>query len=163
MYFRRLFIRNNNTEKDSQEIKLDNNINLNKNNYYLNIYINTYINNSEEDECLICLGTNTICNKIIKIKNNKNFISICNCDGNYHMKCLLQWLNKNKMCPICRQTLIINTENNICIKIYNNCKKYSHITCKIFYNIIIFTIKIILWFTLVNYIILIMINLIFGI
>jgi len=49
-----------------------------------------------DDECSICLD-----------KNNEEWCSIP-CDHKFHKECVLQWLEINKTCPICRKALLEN-------------------------------------------------------
>jgi len=36
--------------------------------------------------------------------------STCECNGNFHMKCLVDWISVSKTCPICRNALTINLD-----------------------------------------------------
>jgi hypothetical protein len=78
--------------------------------------INNNINNTNFDECSICLEylyqekENNIYYffKIIKnIFNNNDDICILSCNHIFHKKCILEWLEKEKTCPLCRVNLKI--------------------------------------------------------
>jgi hypothetical protein len=49
------------------------------------------------DVCYICYDT-----------IDSTVILLCNCKANYHKKCILTWLSKNNVCPICRLENPIN-------------------------------------------------------
>ena len=60
------------------------------------------------DQCCICLDN---------IENNNNYK--CNhCNNNFHYKCILQ-LKKN-ICPLCRNSIIINNNNTKYNITFNN-------------------------------------------
>jgi hypothetical protein len=61
-----------------------------------------------DPQCLICLELSNTNNKIIKMYDIK-FISPCECNGDFHNKCLFEWFMVSHSCPICREVLIINT------------------------------------------------------
>ena len=69
---------------------------------------NIIVHNSEPD-CLICFESSQQTNKLIKMKD---FVLVdsshCKCNGNFHIKCLLDWINVSKSCPICRSIITIN-------------------------------------------------------
>jgi len=57
----------------------------------------------EEEQCSICMT---------EYKSNDEIsILACNPKHNFHSKCILQWLETKKTCPLCRQ---ISTEHSIC-------------------------------------------------
>jgi hypothetical protein len=72
------------------------------------LYENILVHNAEPD-CLICLESSQQTNKLIKMKD---FVLVdssnCKCNGNFHNKCLLDWINVSKSCPICRSIITIN-------------------------------------------------------
>jgi hypothetical protein len=88
----------------------------------------------EETLCFICLELAQPTNKIIKMKELILFTSDCACNSEGHIKCLFDWVNVSKSCPICREEIIIN------IPIYNEINYYySHtIMMKIKHNLSIF-------------------------
>ncbi|KAI9908528.1 hypothetical protein PsorP6_004259 [Peronosclerospora sorghi] len=53
-----------------------------------------------ELECVMCLDTFS--------DDNSKVRTLCNCGmnrTNFHMSCLLEWLNRNVNCPVCREYL----------------------------------------------------------
>ncbi|KAG1688044.1 hypothetical protein DVH05_004454 [Phytophthora capsici] len=51
-------------------------------------------------ECIMCLDTFS--------ENNPKVRTLCNCGmnrTNFHMSCLLEWLNRDANCPVCREYL----------------------------------------------------------
>ena len=50
------------------------------------------VKNYIPEECIICISTFEINNKITTLK----------CGHSYHHKCILEWYNKNQTCPICK-------------------------------------------------------------
>ena len=58
-------------------------------------------------ECSICLSS-------IKIKTQ----SICNNNHHYHPKCINEWLDKERTCPICREVIPeVEQEVSLCLLI----------------------------------------------
>ena len=51
-----------------------------------------YIENNEPHMCSICLEE----------YNSNTKICILSCGHIYHKKCILEWYNKDKSCPLCR-------------------------------------------------------------
>ena len=93
--------------------------------------INESVNNNNKDYfcCFICFETK-ISNekKPMKLKTQNFYLKSCSCDGLIHKKCLSQWYDLTKKCPICR-------EHNICdIKIL---KKHIGAYMTIINNVII--------------------------
>ena len=88
----------------------------------------------EETLCFICLELAQPTNKIIKMKELLLFNSDCACNSEGHIKCLFDWVNISKSCPICREEIIIN------IPIYNEMEYYYRATImmKIKHNLSIF-------------------------
>lgn len=48
-------------------------------------------------ECVICIDEFQSKEKVTQLKCNKMHI--------FHMDCLLSWIRKNQICPICRQEI----------------------------------------------------------
>ncbi|CEG50291.1 ring zinc finger domain superfamily protein [Plasmopara halstedii] len=51
-------------------------------------------------ECIMCLDTFS--------ENNPKVRTLCNCGinrTNFHMSCLLEWINRDANCPVCREYL----------------------------------------------------------
>ena len=88
----------------------------------------------EEPLCFICLELAQPTNKIIKMKEQILFTSDCACNSEGHIKCLFDWVNVSKSCPICREEIIIN------IPIYNEIEYYYRATLMMMikYNLSIF-------------------------
>lgn len=61
-----------------------------------------------DPDCLICLEPSQPTNKLLKMKDFILFDSYCQCNGNFHIKCLFDWIKVSKTCPICRANLTIN-------------------------------------------------------
>ena len=98
---------------------------------------NIIVHNSEPD-CLICFESSQQTNKLIKMKD---FVLVdsshCKCNGNFHIKCLLDWINVSKSCPICRSiiTIDINLLKQMNLKYkYNNAIKQCKEHIKFFFN-----------------------------
>jgi hypothetical protein len=105
-------------------------------------------------DCLICIDNETELTYTIK-DINKCIIVSCTCNGYYHKKCLQLWLQKSCSCPICRKQIIIQEYNennfykNICINVYNK-------IC----NFVSLSIKIVLLFIAIHFIIVITVEVI---
>jgi hypothetical protein len=57
----------------------------------------------EQNECLICLEINTPDNlKPINLKTQQIYLKKCDCGGWIHLRCLCEWQEISKSCPICR-------------------------------------------------------------
>lgn len=67
------------------------------------------------DECFICYEVMNY-KKPIRLKNNCYYLKKCTCDGSIHKKCLDYWYNIKNTCPICRITIVKNSD--IMIKIF---------------------------------------------
>jgi len=55
---------------------------------------------SEELECLVCMEE--FC------KDNPEILTLCKCGinrGHWHLMCLMQWLEKEPHCPVCREAI----------------------------------------------------------
>ena len=57
----------------------------------------------EPNECLICLEINTHDNLMpIDLKTQQIYLKKCDCGGWIHLRCLCEWQEISKSCPICR-------------------------------------------------------------
>ena len=66
------------------------------------IYYN-YNKKNEVRECFVCFEIKAFNEaKPITLKNQKLYITSCNCNSFVHKKCLELWFDINKNCPICR-------------------------------------------------------------
>ena len=83
-----------------QMIMLDkiNNIILNKNLQINNSIEYKHTNKNSNNICIICLEDHELNDKII----------ILSCYHKFHKKCILEWLNNNPICPICRKIQILS-------------------------------------------------------
>ena len=63
-----------------------------------------------ETNCLFCLEPAQETDKLFRMKDVLLVNSTCECNGNLHMNCLINWINVSKTCPICRIVLTINLE-----------------------------------------------------
>jgi hypothetical protein len=66
---------------------------------------NMEINNNT---CAICLSALYLCDKSnpMKVFANED-IKRLDCDHLYHTRCIEQWLDKNEICPLCRNRLTV--------------------------------------------------------
>ena len=72
--------------------------------------INESVNNNNKEYfcCFICFEKKILNEKKpMKLKTQNFYLKSCSCDGLTHKKCLSQWYDLTKKCPICR-------EHNIC-------------------------------------------------
>lgn len=73
--------------------------------------------------CFICYENVLINNNSretpINLYNNKYYLKNCRCDSFIHKKCLDDWYNLHKSCPICRKSVIKNEQVIIIILNYN--------------------------------------------
>jgi hypothetical protein len=88
-----------------------------------------------ESQCLICWDIDQQTNKLFKMKDIIVYNSPCECNGNFHIKCLTNWVKVSKSCPICREILTIDF--NILAQI-DPYYKYRIILARCKYNINIF-------------------------
>ena len=95
---------------------------------------NTIIN-SQDDRLIKC----TICLERMYI-NDTQYIFATDCDHYFHTKCIVKWLKDNNTCPICRNRITINLENNK----DNNINKIKRGICGII-TIIIFILMLLSW------------------
>ena len=83
-------------------------VNINESSSLLddNSNYNTIINSQDERliKCTICLERMYI--------NDTQYIFATDCDHYFHTKCIVKWLKDNNTCPICRNRITINLENN---------------------------------------------------
>ena len=67
-----------------------------------------------DEKCLICWETATNCNNLIKMNSLHLFSSFyksCDCNSIIHSDCLLEWVNKQQSCPICRNEIEIDVSD----------------------------------------------------
>ena len=95
---------------------------------------NTIIN-SQDDRLINC----TICLERMYI-NDTQYIFATDCDHYFHTKCIVKWLKDNNTCPICRNKVTINLENNK----DNNINKIKRSICGVI-TIIIFILILLSW------------------
>ena len=95
---------------------------------------NTIIN-SQDDRLIKC----TICLERMYI-NDTQYIFATDCDHYFHTKCIVKWLKDNNTCPICRNKVTINLENNK----DNHINKIKRGICGII-TIIIFILMLLSW------------------
>jgi hypothetical protein len=72
-------------------------------------YNDELVINSETSVCFICYELLYEDMKPIKLNSKTYYIKKCNCEGFVHKKCIDKWYNINNSCPICRSTIIKNT------------------------------------------------------
>jgi len=84
---------------------------------YTNTIKQTTDNNKKEDNtekiCIICWVDTEI--SPMFLKQNKNFITFCDCNTTVHDDCLMRWYCRTFSCPICRAYIIYDPSftNNI--------------------------------------------------
>lgn len=81
-------------------------------------YNDDYKNMFQEkyNDCFICFEyKNNFENKPTTLRKQQLYFSNCNCDAAVHSNCLQIWLDKNKSCPICRNSTIVENNNIIII------------------------------------------------
>lgn len=60
-------------------------------------------NNTCIDECFVCLSVELYDEEFpIKLRCNDLYLRFCKCDGFIHQRCLDDWYDVSKKCPICR-------------------------------------------------------------
>jgi hypothetical protein len=91
--------------------------------------------NSQDDRLIKC----TICLERMYI-NDTQYIFATDCDHYFHTKCIVKWLKDNNTCPICRNRITINLENNK----DNNINKIKRGICGIL-TIVIFILMLLSW------------------
>jgi hypothetical protein len=66
-----------------------------------------YYDKKEIIECLVCLETKNAGElEPIKLQEQSLYFTKCKCDSYVHKKCLKLWVDKYKICPICRTNII---------------------------------------------------------
>lgn len=93
-----------NKHKNSDRLKIDNSQPINLEPLPINLEPEYTAN------CLICLEPTQETNKLFKMKDVLLINSSCECNGNLHMSCLIDWISVSKTCPYCRDVLTINLE-----------------------------------------------------
>ena len=85
--------------------------------HYLNESYDIIYDSEEKKECFICFDCETNHEKMIRLKylDPLRYDKKCKCDGWVHHHCLEKWCNAQKKCPICRQYIDIDREQNIYI------------------------------------------------
>lgn len=96
--------------------------------------------NSQDERLIKC----TICLECMYI-NDTQYIFMTDCDHYFHTKCIVKWLKDNNTCPICRNIVVINLENNK----DNNINKIKRGICGIL-TIVIFILMLLSWSHLIN-------------
>jgi hypothetical protein len=73
-------------------------------------------------ECFICFEKGSNENSILYLReiNTLNYVKICNCDGIVHLYCFQKWYNLYKKCPICREIMDKENEENDYLHNYRN-------------------------------------------
>jgi hypothetical protein len=74
-------------------------------------YDDEVIKIADDEKCLICWEISTNRNNLIKMNSLHLFSSFyksCNCNCIVHSDCLLEWINKQQSCPICRSEIEID-------------------------------------------------------
>ena len=67
--------------------------------YHKQFIKKTYNTKSEKDDCIICMDD--------YLENNK--CSELYCGHKYHNKCIAQWMNERKTCPLCNTGFILKS------------------------------------------------------
>ena len=102
--------------------------------YDANSNYDTIISSQDERliKCTICLERMYI--------NDTQYIFATDCDHYFHTKCIVKWLKDNNTCPICRNRITINLENNK----DNHINKIKRGICGIL-TIVIFILMLLSW------------------
>jgi len=75
-----------------------------------------YMFQEKYNDCFICFEyKNNFENKPTTLRKQQLYFSNCNCNLAVHNNCLQIWLDKNKSCPICRNSIIVENNNIIII------------------------------------------------
>lgn len=79
-------------------------------------------NFSNNDElCLIC-WENESTEIVIPFKKFHQYPTHCQCNGQFHLSCIEEWIKINNSCPICREKIIdLNACEHSVIIIINTC------------------------------------------
>jgi hypothetical protein len=72
-------------------------------------YYDDLVINYETNVCFICYEVLCENMKPIKLNSKIYYLKNCNCDGFIHKKCIDTWYNINNSCPVCRTTIVKNT------------------------------------------------------
>jgi hypothetical protein len=71
---------------------------------------NTSYGSGNHNECFFCLQYKLDDGSIpVDLKDFEHVTRKCNCVGKIHFKCYSEWLFKNKICPVCREEVIVQT------------------------------------------------------
>ena len=80
----------------------------NVNKWYKNTAFSCLSCNLNNSMCAICLSDFKSCDLIVR-SNNKN------CVHSFHKKCVMPWLLKSRVCPVCRRFFLVpKTCANLC-------------------------------------------------
>lgn len=132
-----LLVNFNNSRSESTEqlfdIDLNSNETISRNNSQLSFRSPTNSHSaisiqsdfSHMEECFVCFENELNGNLPIKLEDIDEISRQCNCRGNIHMECFVNWVNRHQSCPICRtpytgNIIIIRTNSGnlrICISI----------------------------------------------
>jgi len=104
------------------------------------------------EQCIICLNSLTKHNnykenddeevlKIDLVKKEEDGVSTLNCGHQFHTNCITKWYNMKNNCPICREIILKENDNNkIVWKVqldlhphFNNIN-YNHLYTRNFYS-----------------------------
>lgn len=64
---------------------------------------------NDTEICFICFEQDNDTNKLIKLKDQTIFDSVCICNGNIHFKCITKWCSIKQQCPICHRNYKIKS------------------------------------------------------
>jgi hypothetical protein len=93
--------------KNIKNLKSINNLSIINDDLECAICLNKFDNENFNDDKNCCDKLNQfICYKFNNIQKNCNELYKLSCSHIYHKKCILEWLKKDKSCPICRDTNI---------------------------------------------------------
>lgn len=74
-------------------------------------------------DCFICLQELSTETNLLsfRLKNQNSYIKSCTCDGWIHDSCLEEWYKSKGCCPICRNAIYLNSENEYAGKPIKKC------------------------------------------
>jgi hypothetical protein len=72
-------------------------------------YCDDVVISYEINVCFICYEVLCENMKPIKLNSKIYYLKNCNCDGFIHKNCIDTWYNINHSCPVCRTTIVKNT------------------------------------------------------